>query len=58
MLFRISFIFKIVLFIANFFFKVVLFENAGKVQNLRILRGKLNRNLIFWAQIFLKKSAL
>ena len=33
---------------------MVLFKNARKTQNLRILRGKLNQNVIFCVQIFFK----
>ena len=36
----------------SFFFKIVLFKNAPKTQNFRILRGKMNQNVIFCVQIF------
>ena len=32
----------------------MLFKTACKTQNLRILRGKLNQNVIFCVQIFFK----
>ena len=32
----------------------MLFKTARKTQNLRILRGKLKQNVIFWVQIFFK----
>ena len=32
----------------------MLFKNARKMQNLRILRSKLNQNVIFCLQIFFK----
>ena len=32
----------------------MLFKNARKTQNLRILQGKLNQNVIFCVQIFFK----
>ena len=35
-----------------FFFKIVLFKSERKTQNLRILRGKLNENVIFCVQNF------
>ena len=38
----------------NFFLKIVLFESARKTQQLRILRGKLNQNVIFCVQTFFK----
>ena len=38
----------------TFFFFIILFKNARKTQNLRILRGKLNQNVIFCVQIFFK----
>ena len=40
------------LFKINFFFKIVFFKSARKTQNLRILRGELNQNLIFCVQTF------
>ena len=49
-----KFLFKIMLLKKNFFFKIVLFKNARKGQNLRILRVKLNQNVIFCVQIFFK----
>ena len=36
----------------EFFFKIVLFKNARKMQKLRILRAKLNQNMIFSVQFF------
>ena len=42
-------------FSKNFLFKIVLFKiNALKMQNLRILRGKLKQNVIFCVQSFFK----
>ena len=52
MLFRKVFFFKIVLLKINFFFKIVLFKYARKTRKLRILRGKLNQNVIFSVQFF------
>ena len=48
------------LFRKFFFFKIVLFKIARKTQNLRILRGKMNQNVIFSVQklfqnLFLKE---
>ena len=40
-----------------FFFKVMLFKNARQTQNLRILRGKLNQNVIFCVQLFFQNRA-
>ena len=57
MLFRKNFFVENVLFKFNFFFKIVLSEYARKRQNLRILRGKLNQNVIFCVQIFLQNRA-
>ena len=37
-----------------FFFKIMLYKNARKTQILRILRGKLNENVIDCMQIFFK----
>ena len=37
-----------------FFFKIMLFKTARKTQNLRILRPKLNQNVIFCMQFFFK----
>ena len=42
------------LFKNNLFFKIVLFKSARKTQNLRILRSKLNQNVIFCVQNFFK----
>ena len=36
----------------DFFFKIVLFEISRITQKLRILRGKLNQNVIFVCKIF------
>ena len=41
----------------KFFFKIVLFKNAPKTEELRILRGKLNQNLIVCVQSIFSKSA-
>ena len=41
-------------FLNFFFFEIMLFKNAGKTQNLRILRGKLNQNVIFVYKFFSK----
>ena len=52
MLFRKSFTFKIKDFRKLLLLKFVLFKNARKTQNLRILLGKLNQNVIFCVQKF------
>ena len=52
MLFTKAFSFKIML--SNFFFENLLFKNARKTQKLRIVRGKLNQNVIFCVQVFFK----
>ena len=53
-LFTKTFSFKIVLFRKKFFFKIVLFKYARKTQNLRILRGKMRKNVIFVCKFFFK----
>ena len=53
MLFTKKFFFKIVV-LKKKFFKIVLFKYARKTQSLRILRGKLNQNVIFCVQIFFR----
>ena len=57
MLLRKTFFFKIVLFKNLFFLKIVLFKSVRKTKNLRILRGKLNQNVIFYVQNFFWKTA-
>ena len=52
--FRKIFFSKIKLFKKNFFIKIVHFNFARKTQNLRILRGKMSQNVIFWVQKFFK----
>ena len=52
MLSRKNFTFKIMFFGKFFFFKVVLFKIARKTENMRILPGKLNKNVSFCAQFF------
>ena len=52
MLSRKHFTFKIMLFRKNFFLKNVLFKIARNTQKMRILRGKLNQNVIFFVQHF------
>ena len=42
----------------KFFFKIVLYKTARKTQNLRILRGKLNQNVIFFCANFSSKSCV
>ena len=39
----------------TFFYKIVLSRSLRKTQKLRILRGKMNQNVIFCAQIFFQK---
>ena len=51
MLFKKSFLFKIVLF-KFFSLKIMLFKNARKTQKLQVLRGKPNQNVIFCVQVF------
>ena len=48
--------FKSMLFRNFLFFKIALFEIARKAQILRILRGKLNENVIFCEQRFFQKK--
>ena len=58
MLFRKSFLFKIMLFRSFFFIKIVLFKIARKTQNLRILRGKMNQKVTFCVQNFFQNLLL
>ena len=39
------------------FFKIVLFKTARITQNMRILRGILNQNVIFCVHIFFQSRA-
>ena len=47
MLFTKTFSFKIMLLRKDFFSKIVFFEIQRKMQNLSILRGKINQNVFF-----------
>ena len=58
MLSRKNFTFKIMLFRNFFFFKILHFEIARNTQKMRILRGKLNQNVIFCAQHFFQNLLL
>ena len=51
------FLFKIMLFRKKIFFEIVLFKSVRKTQKLRILRGKLNQNVIFCVQFFFQNRA-
>ena len=54
MLFKKKFFFKIVHLKKIFFVEILLFKTARKTQNMRILRRKLNQNVIFCVQTFFK----
>ena len=57
MFFTKTFSIKILILRRKFFFKIVLFKIEREMQNVRILRSKMNQNVIFFGAKFFWKSA-